>query len=64
MALDAQTAGPMPGSFTSPLLVLLGAYLVLRLPRVRATWPTVLATVLVAVLATVGTLLLASWLVP
>lgn len=63
-ALSVLTLSLMPGVFTSPLLVLLGAYLVLRLPRVRATWPTVLATVLVAVLATVGTLLLAGWLVP
>lgn len=63
LALSVLSLSLMPGVLTSPLLVLLGGYLVLRLPRVRATWPTVLATVLVAVLATVGTLLVAGWLV-
>lgn len=63
LALSVLSLSPMPGVFTSPLLVLLGAYLIMRLPRVRATWPTVLATALVAVLATVGTLVVAGWLV-
>lgn len=63
LAMSALTSSAMPGVFTSPLLVVLGVFLVMRLPRVRATWPTVLATALVAVLATVGTLRLAGWLV-
>ena len=63
LLMSALTLSLMPGVLTSPLLVLLGVYMFVRLPRVRATWPTVLATVLVAVLATVGTLVLAGQLV-
>ncbi|WP_017582158.1 HXXEE domain-containing protein [Nocardiopsis valliformis] len=63
LAVSALTFSAMPGVFTSPLILVLGTFLVTRLPRVRATWSTVLATALVAVFATVGTLLLAGWLV-
>ncbi|GAA1461632.1 hypothetical protein NE857_15185 [Nocardiopsis exhalans] len=63
LAMSALTFSAIPGVLTSPLLVVLGAFPVIRLPGVRATRPTVLATALVAVFATAGTLLLAGWLV-
>ncbi|HJE57134.1 MAG TPA: HXXEE domain-containing protein [Nocardiopsis listeri] len=58
LAFSALTGTLMPGVLTAPLLMALGVYLVWRLPRVRATWPTVLVTVVVAVAATAGALLL------
>ena len=62
LAMSALSRTLMPGVVTAPLLLLLGVYLVWRLPTIRATWPTVLVTAAVAVAAVVGALLLGGWL--